>query len=386
MNWLFDLVGVDFVIYSIKVAVVLVGMIVSVPVLVLAERKIIGRIQERPGPNRVGKYGSLQTIVDGIKLLLKEDLIPPAADRTIFILAPMMILVPAMLAITIIPFGPSFEMTIHGELRTINLGVTDLPVGILFYLAVTSVGVYGIVLAGWASNSKYSLLGGIRSTAQLISYELTLGLSLIGVLLIVGSFEMRTLVASQEGWFWNWHIFTQPVGFCLFLVAGFAETNRLPFDLPEGESELGAGFHTEYSSLKFAMFMMAEYMNILTFSAIVTTLFLGGFLAPFPIGDVAPLWAVLWGLLWFGLKVSGLFFFFVLVRGTLPRLRYDQLMSLGWKIMFPLAVLNIIVTAGIIALGVPRTGLWLCGAGVALILIVDRISTVMKRRVLGHAG
>ena len=391
MNW------IDYLLIpGIKAVLTVVMLILSVPVMVLMERKLIGRIQQRPGPNRVGPWGILQTIVDGIKLLLKEDYIPPHADRALFILAPMMTLIPAMLAIAIVPLGPPIEFSFGDWTRTIPLGVTDLPIGILFYLALTSVGVYGIVLAGWSSNNKYSLLGGIRSTAQLISYEITLGLSLVGVILIAGTFNVRDLVASQTGgpeflgmhWdFLTWHLFRQPLGLMLFLVAGFAEVNRLPFDLPEGESELGAGFHTEYSSLKFAMFMMAEYINILTFSAILATLFLGGFHAPIAVEWLPALPALISGPLWLGLKIFLLFSFFILVRGTLPRLRYDQLMDLGWKVAFPLAVANIVVTAAIIATGIQGAwlGLGLFAAGVTMILVMDLIAISIKRRVLNHA-
>lgn len=424
-----DLDPIDtLVIPIIKVLLVFVGMVLSVPLMVIVERKILGRMQERPGPNRVGvldlftlldtilfkgwlervmpeaiknfsrkhlRNGELQALIDGLKLFLKEDLIPPASEKIIFILAPFLALVPAVLTFTIIPFGPEFQITIADKVHTIWLGLTDfpdghggvrdLPIGILFYFAITSVGVYGIVLAGWSSNNKYSLLGGIRSTAQLVSYELGLGLSLVGVLLIVGSFSMRDLVASQADGFWMWHIFRQPLGFLMFLIGGFGETNRLPFDLPEGESELGAGFHTEYSSMKFALFFMAEYLNILTFSAVITTLFLGGYHGPFHI-DLPPIVAALSGIFWFLVKISAIFFFFVLVRGTLPRLRYDQLMDLGWKVMFPLGVANVIVTAGVIALHLPASGVWLAATGAAMIFIVDRFATTAKRRVLRHAA
>jgi len=403
----------------VRAAVAFGLMLLAVPVMVLFERKVIGWIQERPGPNRVGFYalisdirgkqrgekitkyarrwfrnGELQTIVDGIKLFLKEDLVPAKSDKVIFMLAPMMALLPAVLAVAIVPFGPSFDVTVGGQTHTLSLMVSDLPVGILFYLAVNSLAVYGVVLAGWASNSKYSLLGGLRSTAQLISYEITLGLSLIGVLLIAGSFNMSEIMASQSGGFWNWNFIRQPLGFLLFLICGFAETNRLPFDLPEGESELGAGFHTEYSSLRFAMFFMAEYMHILTFAAIVSTLFLGGYFCPVPVAamaerfgwEAAPALAALAGLVWMGLKIGFLFFFFIWVRGTLPRLRYDQLMALGWKCMFPLALINLVVTAGILVLGLPMQGLWLFGVGLGLVLITDRLATARKRRILGHAA
>lgn len=376
----------DLALALLRVAIVFTVMVISVPVMVLAERKILGRIQVRPGPNRVGPWGLLQTIVDGVKLLLKEDLIPPKADKVVFMLAPVLTLVPALMTIAIVPFGPPIEIELGGATRTIPLGVTDLPVGVLFYLAVTSVGVYGIVLAGWASNSKYSLLGGVRSSAQLISYELSLGLSMVGVLMIAGSFELRDLVAVQEGGFWRWGLFMQPMGFLLFLVGGFAETNRLPFDLAEGESELGAGFHTEYSSLRFAMFFMAEYMNIFTFAAIISTLFLGGYHGPIAVEGLSPALAALSGIFWMGLKIGGVFFFFVWVRGTLPRLRYDQLMHLGWKAMFPLALLNVVATAAVFAIDPDRWRMWLLVAGAAQIALMDAIANAHKKRVLRHAA
>jgi len=403
--------AIDWTLLVLKVLVVFVALILSTPIMVLLERKWIGRIQERPGPNRVGLYalyrdltgagregpvprlpqrwfrnGELQTLIDGIKLLLKEDFIPPKADRLIFLLAPAVGLLPAALTFTIIPFGPEIEVTLGGQTRTIALGLTDLPVGLLFYMAMTSIGVYGIVLAGWASNSKYALLGGLRSSAQLVSYELTLGLSLVGVLLIVGSFNMREILASQADGLWAWHLWRQPVGFLLFLVAGFAETNRLPFDLPEGESELGAGFHTEYSSLRWAMFMMAEYMNVLTFSAILATVFLGGYHGPIGLPGLPWPIAALSGLFWFSLKLGLIFFFFVLVRGTLPRLRYDQLMNLGWKWMFPVAMANLMLTAAVLAADVPGRGLLLFVSGLALIVVVDALANAMKRRALGHVA
>ncbi len=378
-----------FLIPLIKVVIVAGAMIVSVPFMVLIERKVLGYIQQRPGPNRVGPWGLLQTIVDGAKLLLKEDLIPPQAERAAFILAPILALVPAMLTMTIVPFAPPIDIEIAGKVRTIQMGISDLPVGILLYFATASVGVYGVVLAGWSSNSKYSLLGGIRSTAQLLSYELALGLSLVGVLLIVGSFEMRTILASQTDYgILGWHVWRQPVGFFMFLIAGFAETNRLPFDLPEGETELGAGFHTEYSSLKWATFMMAEYMNILTFSAIMTTLFLGGYHGPIHVEGLPPFLAVLSGFFWFSVKVFAIFFFFIWTRGTLPRLRYDQLMDLGWKFLFPIALVNVVACSAILALDPPSPfkGLLLFAAGAGLIWATDQFAIAARRKALGHAS
>ncbi len=395
IDWLLsDPTLVYLTIPLVKVAIIFVVLVGSVPVLVLFERKLIGFIQQRPGPNRVGPWGILQTLVDGIKLLLKEDFIPPGAVKPIFILAPLLALVPAMLSVTIIPWGPPIQVTIDGIAHTISLGLADgISVGILFYFAATSIGVYGIVLAGWSSNNKYSLLGGIRSTAQLISYELALSLGLVGVLLLVGSFEINALVDSQAGGFWNWNVVKQPMGFLMFLVAGFGETNRLPFDLPEGESELGAGFHTEYSSMRFAMFFMAEYMNIFTFSAVISTLFLGGFHGPIDpalLGIEVNQWiAAAFGVFWLGGKIIALFFLFVWIRATFPRLRYDQMMNLSWKVFFPLGVVNIMLTAGIVAFApdqpAVQTGA-LFVAGIAQIVGLDAIANAAKRRALGHVS
>lgn len=391
-----------FLIPAIKAHALFGALVLATPVLVLVERKVLGWIQQRPGPDRVGPWGILQTIVDGIKLVLKEDFIPAKADRFTFMIAPLIALIPAFLAISIVPMGPSVDVNLFGKDRTIDLMVADLPVGILFYFAATSLGVYGIVLAGWASNSKYALLGGIRSSAQLISYELTLALSLIGVLLIVGDFRMTKIVESQSSFFLDWNIVKQPLGAMLFLIGGFAETNRLPFDLPEGESELGAGFHTEYSSLRWAMFFMAEYINITGFSAIFTTLFLGGWHLGVPFLEPAAgtLAGGLLGLAVFGGKVFFLFFFFVWVRGTLPRLRYDQLMDLGWKYLFPIALVNVIVTAFILSFGLGLPGkdglassvgavlewILLVGSSCFMIWRVDRMAIRNRERTLGHAG
>lgn len=388
MNWIDHLL-----IPAVKVLIVMVTMIASVPFMVLFERKWLGRIQQRPGPNRVGignfkLWGLTQTIVDGIKLMLKEDLIPPKADRTLFILAPILALIPAMMTMMIVPIAPPIELQVLGELRTIPLGVTEIPVGILFYFAMTSVGVYGIVLAGWSSNSKYSLLGGIRSTAQLISYELAMGLALVGILLLVGSFNLKDILSSQSEYgIASWHIWRQPVAFALFLIAGFAETNRLPFDLPEGESELGAGFHTEYSSLKWALFMMAEYLNILTFSAILTTLFLGGYQFVVPVEGLglSTNQAAIFGVACFSFKMLLIFFLFVWIRGTLPRLRYDQLMDFGWKVMYPIGLANLMVSAVILTFQPPKTGLWLAGAGFLMIWAADRFAVEARKRTVGNA-
>lgn len=342
--------------------------LLSVPFMVYWERKLMARVQHRVGPNRVGPFGLLQTIVDGIKLLLKEDIVPEGADRALHTIAPLINIIPAIVLLAILPFGPviefqpaDFSFTLAGVSVVfptyaggfqLPLGVADTNLGILFYMAITGVAVYGIVLAGWSSNSKYSLLGGIRSTAQMISYELALGLSILGLLLITGTLDLRTIIGQQSGGFWTWHIVSQPVGFLLFMTAGFAETNRLPFDLPEGESELGGGFHTEYSSMKFAMFFMAEYMNMLIFSTILITLFLGGFHAPIPalmIFEPGTIGYGLMGVFWMGLKIFLMISFMIFIRSTWPRFRYDQLMNLGWKLMLPVALINLVGTAAVFA-------------------------------------
>ena len=365
-----------FLISAIKIAFVVGVALGAMPFVVLFERKLLGWIQVRPGPNRVGPWGLLQCIVDGIKLFFKEEIIPDQADKPLYLLAPALVVIPAFLVLAIIPFGP----TLHVLGRDINMSVTDLNIGILFFFAIASLGVYGIVIAGWSSNNKYSLLGAMRSSAQMLSYEISLGLSVVGVLLLAGTFDLRTIAEQQAGGFWHWYIFQQPLGFVLFLAAGFAETNRLPFDLPEAETELTGGYHTEYSSMKFAMFFISEYINIMTMSAIVTTLYLGGWTAPIEHGILPP-WLA--GPLWFGAKVFVLIFFFILIRGTWPRLRYDQLMAFGWKIVLPLALANIILTACLVALDSPW---WVfCLAGLAVIFVIDRIATMLRRSTLRAA-
>lgn len=311
-----------------KIAVVMGLVLLSVAYLTLLERKVIGDIQVRFGPSRVGPFGTLQPIADGIKLLFKEDIIPANADRFIFFLAPAISFIPALIVFAVIPFGPSFV-------------ITDVNVGLLYIFAVASLGVYGIVLAGWASNSKYSLLGGLRSAAQMVSYELSLGLSVLGVVMMSGSLSLVDIVEAQGGtWygiFPNWNVIPQFLGFVIFLVSSIAELNRAPFDLPEAETELVAGFHTEYSSMKFAMFFLAEYANMIAASALVTTLFLGGWQGPF----FPPV-------VWFLLKVFAFIFLFIWLRATLPRFRYDQLMGFGWKVLLPLALANVMLTAAAI--------------------------------------
>jgi len=313
---------------SLKVLVVFSVFMLIVAYLSYVERRLVARFQTRIGPNRVGPAGLLQPIADAIKLLTKEEVFPANANRIMFVLAPILSLIPALLIMSVIPFGDS--LTLFGQ--RIDLIISDLNVGILFVFAVTSLGVYGIVMAGWSSNSKYSLLGALRSSAQMISYEVSYGLSIIGVLMMAGTLNLMEIVKSQANFF-DWYIFKQPLGFLIFSVCGIAETNRAPFDLPEAETELVAGYHTEYSSMKFGMFFMAEYAHMLNVSAIVTTLFLGGWQGPW----LPPV-------VWFLLKVSVFLFGYIWLRATLPRFRYDQLMSFGWKFLLPLALLNIFAT------------------------------------------
>jgi NADH-quinone oxidoreductase subunit H len=312
----------------------------SAALMVYVERKVAARIQQRMGPTLVGPYGVLQPLADIIKLAMKEDLRPKAADPILFALAPIIAAATAFTAFAVVPFGA--ETTLFGLLdEPVPLQVADVNVALLWVFAVTSMGVYGIVLAGWSSNSKYSLLGALRSSAQMISYELSYGIALAAVLLLAGSLSIRDIVNGQEGsWFGfipRWYVFLQPVGFFIFMTAGVAETNRAPFDFPEAEQELVAGYHTEYSSMSFAMFFMAEYINMVTVSAIATNLYLGGWHGP-----LLPVWL---GWVWFLIKVGFLLFFYVWMRWTLPRYRYDQLMAFGWKFLLPLSVINLLVTA-----------------------------------------
>ena len=307
----------------------------------LVERKVSAWMQDRIGPNRVGPVGLLQPIADGLKFMFKEDVVPGHVNKVLYILAPAIVLVPAFLVLAVIPFGPPVEVL--G--RTVQLAIADLDVGILFVFAISSLGVYGIVFAGWASNSKYAMLGGVRSSAQMISYEVSLGLSVVGVFMASQSLRLTDVVNDQVDGTWN--CFAQPIGFLVFVVCAFAETNRLPFDLPEAETELVAGYHTEYSSMKFAMFFLAEYTSMFVFSALVAVLFLGGWDLPFlPQSALAGLgnWGALIGFAAFMLKALAFLFFYVWVRWTIPRFRYDQVMTLGWKVLLPLSLVNIVIT------------------------------------------
>lgn len=315
---------------------------ITAAVLVYMERKVAAVIQQRHGPWLVGPRGLLQPLADILKLIMKEELRPKGADVALFYLAPILSATAAFAAFSVVPFGA--ETTLFGLLdEPLALGITDVNVALLVIFAVTSMGVYGIVLAGWASNSKYSLLGGLRSAAQMISYELSYGLGLAAVVIMAGSLSLREIVGQQSGYWFGfipqWYVFIQPVGFLVYMIAGVAETNRAPFDFPEAEQELVAGYHTEYSSMSFALFFMAEYINMATVSAVAVSLFLGGWHGPF-----LPEWL---GWIWFLVKVFALLFFYIWMRWTLPRYRYDQLMEFGWKYLLPIATVNLLVTAAI---------------------------------------
>jgi NADH-quinone oxidoreductase subunit H len=383
------------VISLIKIAVIFAILMTTLAYLQWVERKVIAHIQVRPGPYRVGPHGLLQPLADVIKLITKEDLVPPYVNKPLYLLAPALAIVMALLSISVIPFGPEISVAGHQTL----MQMTDLNFGVLFVLAVSSMGVYGIALAGWASNNKYALLGGLRSSAQMISYELPLSLAIAAPLLLSNTLSLRELVGTQMGGMWHWNLIRggQIVSFIIFLIAAFAETNRVPFDLPEAENELVAGFHTEYSSMKFASFFMAEYANMITVSAMATLLFLGGWDAPWPaqygsslvpvaifalVGSVAiyhgmhparkldritlPVFGIIFliiaavfllpvvqqwllPLFWFCAKTGSILFAFIWIRGTLPRFRYDQLMAFTWKGLFPAAMLNLLVTGFFVA-------------------------------------
>ena len=336
---------IDILITLVKIVVVESVLLTAVAFTVYEERRVAGFIQNRLGPNRVGYQGLLQPFADVLKLLLKEDIVPANANKFVHSLAPGISIFVALSTIAVVPFGD--KIMIAG--KEIKLQIADVNIGILYILAFLSLGVYGITLSGWSSNSKYSLLGGLRSSAQMISYELSMGLSIIGIILINGSFELDTIVQNQYGWKWN--IILQPVGFLTFLIASFAETNRTPFDLPEAEQELVGGYHTEYSSMKFAMFFLAEYAAVIVSSSVITTLFLGGWQFPYLQTFGLPALAVsIIQILTFCAKVAFMVFFFIWVRWTIPRFRYDQLMRIGWQVMLPLALLNLVATAIIAAI------------------------------------
>jgi NADH-quinone oxidoreductase subunit H len=396
----------------VKIAVLLFIVMTALAYLTWLERKVIAHIQSRWGPYNVGAHGLLQPLADGIKFLFKEDVTPPTADRFIYTLAPFLALALGLSTIALIPFGPTTGPTAILLLGQPAFAVSDISIGLLLIFAVTSMGVYGVALAGWSSNSKYALLGGLRSSAQMISYEVSLTISVVGVVLIAGTLNLNELIARQSGPFWHWNIFgmqhgavPQIVGFLCYVTAAIAETNRVPFDLPEAETELVAGFHTEYSAFKFAMFFMAEYANMITVSCLATILFLGGWLSPFPaswtwqnylpgagllilavycawntvsemrgiarlqLGVVTllaggggliclypPIAAGIQGPFWFTAKILAILFFYIWMRATLPRFRYDQLMSFGWKLLLPVSLANLVVTAFVIVWPLLRKG------------------------------
>jgi len=343
LQWLLSWITPTTV-HAALIFVVFNMLVLSAAFMVWMERKVCAYIQDRSGPNRVGFEGVLQPFADVIKLLFKEQLKPKAADTALFAIAPIISTAAAFAAFSVVPFGTTLDL--FGLLRNnpIPLEITDVNVAVLVIFAITSMGIYGIVLAGWSSNSKYSLLGGLRSSAQMISYELSYGLAMAAVIMMAGSLSLREIVMNQSGtWFGfipRWYIFLQPLGFLIYLTAGVAETNRAPFDFPEAEQELVAGYHTEYSSMSFAMFFLAEYVNMVTVSAVATSLYLGGWLGP-----LLPDWLA-W--VWFLVKVFLILFFYVWMRWTLPRYRYDQLMEFGWKFLLPVAVLNLFVTAALV--------------------------------------
>ena len=322
-----------------SIAIVAFG-VVGFAYLTLFERRVLAKMQVRIGPNRAGPWGLLQPVADGVKLIFKEEVIPAGADRTLFVLAPIITVIPALILLGVIPLGPDVELL--G--RRISLGLADdINVGMLYLSAITSIAVYGIVIAGWSSNNKYALLGGIRSSAQMVSYELALGLVFVGPILMAGSMSLREIVVDQQH---LWYVFAQPLGFVIFLIASLAEVNRAPFDMPEAEQELTAGYHVEYSGMKFALFFMAEYVKMIAVSTIGATLFLGGFWGP---GVERIPWL---GPLYLLLKVVALVFLQLWLRATLPRFRYDRLMAFGWKIMLPLSLLNVVITAVLVVLGI----------------------------------
>ena len=345
-------IGLRLAVSLAQIAAVMGVVMLTVMVLTLAERKVLGWMQDRMGPMEVGPYGVLQPIADGLKLFFKEDIIPAGANKFLFTLAPILALVPAMIGFAVIPFGPSMTIELFG-MQIKPFIISDINIGILYILAFASIGAFGIILGGWSSNSKYSLLGGLRSAAQVISYELNVGLAIVGVILLSGSLSLVKITEAQAGGFWNWYVLAMPFpqifAFVVYVISAVAETNRVPFDLPEAESELVAGFFTEYSGMRFAFFFIAEYANMILVSCVAAALFLGGWNAPYPgtILEYIGLERIAWmeNVVWFAVKVYFFLFLFFWLRATLPRLRYDQLMRFGWKVMLPIALGNIVLTA-----------------------------------------
>ena len=370
----------------VKIVAIVGGLLQVIPFIILFERKIISWIQDRPGPNRAGPWGILHGILDGVKLFFKEEIMPKGVDKVLFLMAPALVVIPAFVALSLVPLGPIIQgqdldnlaaflrldpamVGTVGQIKQIAIAITNPNVGILYVLAVTSVGVYGITLAGWSSNNKWSLLGGIRASAQMVSYEITLSLAIVAVLLASGSLNLYDIIDTQRGGFWNWNVVALPVAFLLFIVAMFAETNRLPFDLAEAEAELTGGFHTEYSSMRFALFFLGEYVNMVIVSSMCTTLFLGGFLGPISmdhlitggwegvahmLGRFGPVAIIakyaLGPMVIMPAKVACFIFLFIFIRATLPRMRYDQLMSLGWKNLLPIGLVNMVIVTCVVAI------------------------------------
>jgi NADH-quinone oxidoreductase subunit H len=354
----------------IKAVLVFVVLVLLTLFNIWWERRVVARMQHRIGPNVNGPFGLLQSLADGVKLALKEDLIPKAADRAVFILAPVIAVIPAFITFSVIPFGPVVDVPFTD--LTTPLQLTDMPVAVLFVMAIASIGIYGIVLGGWSSGSTYSLLGGLRSSAQMISYEVAMGLALVAVFLYAGSMSTSEIVAAQDD---VWFGFVLVPSFVIYMIAMVGETNRAPFDLPEAEGELVGGFHTEYSSLKFALFFLAEYINMATVSALATTLFLGGWHAPWPISQIWPgSNEGYWPLIWFFGKVLGFIFVFIWLRGSLPRLRYDQFMAFGWKRLIPISLVWIVAVATIRAVtlngGIDRTQLMVVIGVMAVVFLI----------------
>ncbi|KNB50040.1 NADH-quinone oxidoreductase subunit H [Streptomyces caatingaensis] len=364
----------------LKAVFCFVFVLVTVLLTIVFERKILGWMQLRIGPNRHGPWGLLQSLADGVKLMLKEDLVVRRADKAVYVLAPVVAAIPAFMAIAVIPFGPAGdEVSVFGHRTAMQL--TDLPIAILYILATASVGIYGIVLGGWSSGSTYPLLGGLRSCAQMISYEIAMGLSFAAVFLYSGSMSTSAIVEAQHN---RWYVLLLPVSFVIYVIAMVGETNRAPFDLPESEGDLVGGFNTEYSSIKFAMFMLAEYVNMVTVSSVAVTLFLGGWRAPYPLS----LWEGAnhgwWPLLWYVAKVAALLFFFIWIRATLPRLRYDQFMKLGWKVLIPVSMVWLMLVATVRALRNEdydfRTIVLYVAGAVLVILLLSFVADVFRGR------
>jgi NADH-quinone oxidoreductase subunit H len=326
----------------LKSVVVFGCLMLTVAYLTLIERKMLGHIQVRYGPNRCGPFGLLQPMADGIKAFFKEDLVPGSSDKVVFVIAPMISIIAAICLFAVIPFGNEF--TIPGTSWVVKLRLADIDVGLLYIFAVASLGEYGIILGGYSSGNKYGLTGSLRAAAQMISYEVALGLSIVGVIILSQSLRLTEIVRLQSGGFWHWNVWYQPVAFVLYIICGLAEINRTPFDMPEAESELACGFNIEYSSMKFALFFMAEYAHMIAIGAIAVTLFWGGWQPPIPALRVIP------GVVWFVIKLLVFLFFFIWQRGTFPRLRYDQIMKFGWKVLFPLAIINLLITSLVVSL------------------------------------